>query len=235
MRQAHAALLALALLGCTDQEAERRAAREREDAQRTAREAVTTRLAPAVRKLVAKIDQLGPALPGVPRAASDASPPVTNPKMVLSELKLSDKAGNTDVLFATELALLQRGMIGTANFHLRGRAPDVRAEDLEDVYARALRTRFFLVIRADEQKKPKITGGNSYTDGWIDGDVVVFDLDADPPRALGSFAIAVELKETVKVRSGTSREMVQHALDEALRRTALAAIDKALSKQGAPR
>ena len=92
------------------------------------------------------------------------------------------------------------------------------------------RGRYFLVVRADEHRKPKITGGNSYSEGSIEGDVVVFDLGSDPPKALGSFPISTELTETVKVREGASRESVQYALDEALRKTALGAIEKALAR-----
>ncbi len=234
MKKTFAALLALTVLGlagCTDEEAERRAAKEREQAQRTAREAVSTRLAPEIRKLVGKVDQLRALVASVPRAASDGAPPSTEPKMKLSELKTDDKAGNADVLFTYELPMLKRGMIGTANYYLRQGSSDVTAELLEDVYARALRTRYFLVVRADEQKKPKISGGSSYTDGSLDGDVVVFDLGQDPPKALGSFPVTAELTTTVKVRANADRESVQYALDEALRETALSAIDKALSKQ----
>jgi hypothetical protein len=230
MKKAFAALLALTLLGCTDDEAERKAAQAREQAQRTAKEAVTTRFAPEIRKLVAKVDGLRSSLSSVPRASGDGAPPKTDPPMKLSEPKMDDKAGNADVLFQNELTMLQRGMIGTASFYLRQGSKDDSAELLEDVYARALRTRYFLVVRADEHKKPKITGGNSYSEGSIEGDVVVFDVGSDPPKALGSFPISTELTETVKVRENASRESVQYALDEALRKTALGAIEKALAR-----
>jgi hypothetical protein len=229
MNKAFAALFALTLLACTDEEAERRKIKEHQQAQQAAREAVSTRLAPEVRKLIAKVDLLRPMLAGIPRAPSDGAPPSTEPRMKLSETKMDDKAGNADVLFAGELTLFRRGMLGTCNHYLRNGSSDVSADTLEDLFLRGLRTRYFLVVRVDEQKKPKPSGGNSYTDGSLEGDVVVFDLSADPPKALGSFPIQTELTETVKVRANADRESIQYALDEALRKTALNVIERLLA------
>jgi hypothetical protein len=143
---------------------------------------------------------------------------------------MSDPAGNADLLFTGELTLLQRGMLGTCNYYLRNPEKADTSSLLEDVLKRGLRTRYFLVVRADDTKKPRITGGNSYTDGTLEGDVVVFDLTIDPPKPLGSFPIRTELTTQVKVRANASREDIQYALDEALRKTALDEVQKILSK-----
>ncbi len=91
-----------------------------------------------------------------------------------------------------------------------------------------LRTRYFLVVRADQKKKPKIDHGNTYSEGSLEGDVVVFDLTGDPPKPLGSFPLRTELTSSVKVSSDANRESIQYALDEALRKTALDEIEKLL-------
>jgi hypothetical protein len=188
---------------------------------------VTAQLGPEVRKLVAKVDRLRPLVAGVPKAAEGDKPPRTEPKMKLSETSLSDVAGNTDLLFEGELTLLRRGMIGTANAWLREPGEET-SSFLEDVFRRGLRTRYFLVVRADETKKPRLVGGNHYTDGTLEGDVAVFDLSVDPPKALGSFPIRTELTTTVKVRANANRDAIQYELDEALRKTALDAIQRLL-------
>ncbi len=119
-------------------------------------------------------------------------------------------------------------MLGTCRYYLRDPSSDDSADLLEDVLNRGLRTRYFLVVRVDEKKKPKITGGNTYSDGSLDGDVVVFDLKGDPPKVLGSFPLRSDLTSTVKVSSPANRESIQYALDEALRKTALDEIEKLL-------
>ncbi len=157
MRLLLTALLAFALVACNDGEAERQAAKAHQAAEKARKDAVTARLGPDVRKLVAKLDLLRPALAGVPRAAEGAAPPVTEPRMKLSENDTKDPAGNTDLLFQEELTLQQRGMLGTCRYYLRDPSSDDSADLLEDVLNRGLRTRYFLVVRVDEKKKPKIT------------------------------------------------------------------------------
>lgn len=230
MRLLVAALLAFALVACNDREAERQAAKAHQEAEKAHKDAVTTRLGPDVRKLLAKVDLLRPALAGVPKAAEGAEPPSTEPRMKLSENDMKDPAGNTDLLFQEELTLRQRGMLGTCGYYLQNPSSDDSADLLEDVLNRGLRTRYFLVVRADQKKKPKITGGNSYSDGSLEGDVVVFDLASDPPKALGSFPLRSELTSTVKVSANANQESIQYALDEALRKTALDEIEKLLKR-----
>lgn len=231
MKKALAALIALSLLGCDDREAQRQAAEAHKAAEKAKKDELTAQLGPEVRKLLAKVDQLRPLLPGVPKAAEGAAPPPTDPRMKLSETSLSDPAGNTDLLFEPELTLLRRGMLGTCSYYLRQPSQDTSASLLEDVFRRGLRTRYFLVVRADEKKKPRITGnGSTYTDGTLEGDVAVFDLSADPPKPLGSFPIHAELTAKVKVRADAKRDEIQYALDEALRKTALDAVQKLLQQ-----
>jgi hypothetical protein len=231
MKKAFATLIALSLLGCDDREAQRQAAAAAQAAEKGKKDALLVDLAPGVRKLLARVDKLRPLLPGVPKAKEGDAPPRTEPRMKLSELNHSDPAGNADVLFEGELTLLRRGMLGTCNYYLRQPEKADTASLLEDVLQRGLRTRYFLVVRADETKKPRITNaGGNYTDGTLEGDVAVFDLSADPPKPLGSFPIRTELTTKVKVRANATHEDVQYALDEALRRTALDEIQKLLSR-----
>jgi hypothetical protein len=225
-----AALIALSLLGCDDREAQQRAAEAQKVAEKAKKDEVTAQLGPEVRKLVGKVDRLRPLLSGVPKAADVAAPPRTDPRMKLSETHLSDPAGNTDLLVEGELTLLRRGMLGTCSYYLRQPDQETSATFLEDVFRRGLRTRYFLVVRADETKKPRITGGSKYTDGTLEGDVAVFDLSADPPKPLGSFPIRAELTTKVKVRASASREDIQYALDEALRKTALDEVERLLQQ-----
>lgn len=230
MRMLLAAAVALALVSCNDEEAELRTVKARQEAEKVRKEALKTQLAPDLRKLFAKVDALRPMLAGVPRAAAGSTPPSTQPAMKLSENNMADPAGNTDLLFEEELPMLRRGMLGTCNYYLRNGSSDLPADRFEEIMKRGLRTRYFLVVRTDQKTKPKIGDRSSYSEGSLDGDVVVFDLTGDPPKPLGSFALHSELTSPVKILGNTDLDSIQHDLDEALRKTALIEIERHLPR-----
>jgi hypothetical protein len=154
--------------------------------------------------------------------------PKTAAPMKMRELHLDDEDTNTDVMMVSELGFLQRGILGTCAYYLRGIPDDVEASLVEDVLRGCTRMRFFVVVRPSAKVKPELTeDGDHYRGGDLVGDAVVFDLQGQgPPKALGAFPLEVQLSKPVEVRIDATKNDVQYSLDEALRREVLVVVEK---------
>lgn len=220
------AALAASAAGCGPSKAEERAAQL--EAQKRTAETIQ-RLSPPVKRKVAQVDKLRGMLATIPPAADDAKAPAPSPPMKLKELHYDDAGSNADVMMASDLTLLQRGIIGSCDYHIRHGGEGLDALSAEEILGGCAKVRYFLVVRPSARVKAKLAGSNEYSGGQIAGDVVAFELpDEGDPKALGAFPIDVELTGKVKVRMDAEKDLQEYELNEALRKELLGAIEKKL-------
>lgn len=221
-----AVALAFVAAGCGPSKAEERAAAA-EAAKRTAE--TVARLAPGVKRKVAQVDKLRGMLSAVPPAPEDAKAPAPTPPMKLKEVHYKDADANADVMLQNDLALLQRGIIGSCNYHVRAGGEGLSVSSAEEILGGCAKVRYFLVVRPSAKVKAEVKDSDTYEGGEISGDVVVFELpDEGDPKSLGAFPIDVVLTGSVKVKVDATRDRVEYELNEALRKQLLAAIEKKL-------
>jgi len=222
-----AALLLIASLlastACKDNSAEIEKARAEEA---TKKKDAITKFSPPARAKINVARKVSDLLPTIPRAADDAKPPAADPKLRLLELH-DDEAANADLMLTPELPLFQRAILGSCRYNDLDGWSGMVSSSIETNLKRCARVRYLLVARSDVKADPKLAGGSTYKGGVYVGDVVVFDLEKDPPAVVGAFPIEAVMTKSVKVSATASKESVEYELNEALRKELLQAIEKA--------
>lgn len=186
-----------------------------------ARQQLCAEHAPGIR---VKLDQVRAlAALGVPPAKAEQLP---GRRLELRELHASKPAGaNTDVGFAGEA----RGVIESCAATVAACEGDWLASTFEG----CARIDSYVLVRPVESTKAVVDEAmlNKYKPGKVVGDALVFALpeDGGAPQQLGALLLDVKLRGGVEVERDATTAERQHALDEALRRAALAEIEAKLT------
>lgn len=210
---------------CKDEKAEAAKIEQARAEESAKKKEAIAKFGPDARTKINRARQTLDLLATVPRADEGATPPNVDPKLRLLELH-DDAAANADVMLRSELPLFQRAILGSCRYNDMQSWSDTASSTVEENLKRCAKVRWFLVARTDVKVDAKLAGGSTYQGGVYAGDVVVFDLETDPPRAVGAFPVEVVLNKPVKVGATATKELQEYELNEALRKELLQRIEK---------
>jgi len=181
---------------------------------------------------LARIAAIRDVLDETPPASEDAAPPSTSPRIKLRELHFHDDDTNADLNLRSEIASLERGILGTCGAYLRSVPDEVESYTLEGAFEGCTRMRYYLVVRPDVHVKAELskTKQDKYVGGLFEGDVVVYDLDSTAkPSALGAFRVRADLTKPVEVRIDDTHDIVEYELNEELRHEVVLAVESKIN------
>lgn len=209
------------------------------------RSKVLERLGPAVRALEPRVRELDRMSSELDDFGPYATVPVLDPAARLIELHPGDAFGNTEVLMATEVTSLSRGIIRGCLDQLRRGGDGLAAAQLERQLAECVRIRYIVIVRTYRHDRPEVGAtSKTFTGGSFDGDAVLFELPADATGGIkvrGGTQISAAIDRNDEADGGqvdggsdAAAGAEQQELDAALRLAILQSVERQLTRTPRP-